>query len=161
MKYKNLERAFEEEAKALVDESDKGLSHNWINTETKACKNCYGHGIDPEDKTFCIACDASGVDMKIEYGVQDGKFVSRVTQYGVDAVKELAKLSREVEADKTMKQRVGAPLTKAYYLTTAARMELMMLYPEFEQLETAGEHRKIASYVRKHFPDLLATHLTI
>ena len=161
MKYTNLEKAFEEEAKAIVDESDNGLTHDWINEEVKVCKNCSGHKIDPEDGTFCIACDATGIDMIIHYGVQDGKFVARVTQNGVDAVKELAKTAREVEQQKTLTQRANASMTKAYYLTSAARMELMMLYPDFEKLEEEGRHRQITKLVRKHYPDLLATHLTI
>ena len=161
MKYKNLEKAFEEEAKALVDQGDKGLTHDWLNEDVKICKNCNGHGIDPEDKTFCIACNATGIDMTIQYGVQDGKFVSRIIQNGLDAFKQLAALARENERNKSMTQRANAPMTKAYYLTTAATMELTMLYPDFPQMVEEGNHREITKLVRKHYPDLLATYLTI
>ena len=157
METPNLERVFVEEAMGLVDDGLQNLEENWINREAKACNNCKGHKFDPEDFTICIACDGTGVDMYIEYGVEDGKFVSRVIQNGMEPLRELCKELREQEKALAVSQRAKKSITAAFLLPESARMELSILEPDFEKWMADGDNKKAAKLVRKHYPDLMTT----
>ena len=159
MKTPNLEAAFQQEAEEAVRAGLEKLEENWINREVKLCKNCSGSRWDPEDKTSCIACDGTGADVIVEYGVEDGKFFSRVIQTGVEALKEVCKIRRELESDKGMMKRAAATMMMPFQLPLSAQLELEYLYPEFKDWCEAGEFRKGAKYVRRHYPEFMCTPL--
>ena len=152
-----LSKAFKTEAQGLVEDGLKNLEDNWMNREAKACKNCRGTKFDREDLTPCIACNATGVDMYVEYGVEDGKFVSRVVQNGIDPIVELCRELRELEANLSTTQRANKVTTAAFLLPEAARMELSILEPDFEQWVREGDNKRATKLVRKHFPQFLTT----
>ena len=153
----HLASAFENDAMDAVQYGDKTLEEDWLNREAKACKNCKGHKFDPKDFTPCVACDATGVDMYIEYGVEKGKFVARVIQNGIDPLVELCRELRDMEARLSVSQRANKSVTAAFLLPEAARMELTLLEPDFEQWVKEGNNKRATQLVRKHFPQFLCT----
>ncbi len=159
MELPNIEAAFELEAKDAVQSGVRNLENNWINKEVKVCHNCHGHKFDPEDMTVCIACDGTGADMVVEYGVEDGKFVSRVTQNGMEPLKAICAEYRQMERDKGLMGRAKQSMTKAYMLPESAHMELKFMYPDFERWENEGNQRSCANIVRKHYPEFMCTDL--
>ena len=152
-----LTTAFKTEAEGLVEDGLKNLEDDWMNREAKACKNCKGHKFDPNDLTVCIACDGTGADMYVEYGVEDGKFVSRVTQNGIEPLVELCRELREAEKSLSVNQRARKTITAAFLLPEAARMELSILEPDFEQWVKDGDNKRASKLVRKHFPQFMCT----
>ena len=159
MKTPNLEAAFQQEAEEAVRAGLEKLEENWMNREVKLCKNCSGSRWDSEDMSPCIACDGTGADIIVEYGVEDGKFVSRVTQTGIEALKEVCKIRRELEVDKGMMKRAAETMMIPFQLPLSAQLELEYLYPEFKDWCEAGEYRKCAKYVRRHYPEFMCTPL--
>lgn len=157
LKTPNLAKAFQEEAAGLVEDGLKTLEENWMNREAKACKNCCGKGIDPEDFTSCIACDGTGVDMYIEYGVEDGKFVGRVIQNGAEAIAELCKEYRDAEANMSLINRANRAAMIPFLLPESVRMDLEISEPKFKELLDNKEYRKAANIVRKRYPQYMTT----
>lgn len=155
-----INAAFKNEAEELVKDGEKRLEENWINREVKYCKNCKGKAIDPEDLTHCIGCDGTGVDMVVEYGVEDGKFFSRLTQNGLQPLLDLCREYREIEKNKSFMKRAAQPTTRAYLLPESVRLELEFTYPDFKNWESEDMRRAIR-IVQKHYPQFMCTHLVI
>ena len=151
-----IANAFKNEAMDTVEQGLKKLEENWKNTEFKTCKTCGGMRFDPEDGSSCIACDSTGIDMKIEYGVEDGKFFSRVTQNGIAAVSALCEEYKQAERSMGLVQRANSWI-RPYLLPSAARMELEASRPDFKEAEDAGEIIKAAKIVRRHYPQFMST----
>ena len=155
----HLASAFENEAKDAVEFGDKTLEDNWINREVKLCKQCEGSGLtaDAGIKLNCIACDGTGADMIIEYGVEDSKFVSRVIQNGMRPLMELCKELRDEEMKLGLMNRAKRSAFKAFLLPESVKMELEMLEPEFPKWVKEGNNKRAAKLVRKHYPALMTT----
>jgi len=157
MKTPTLEKCFENEAQDMVEAGMKSLQEDWKNTEQKACKVCQGTGIDPVDLHMCYGCDGTGVSMVVEYGVSGGQFYSRITERGIDRLKDLCAAYREQHRDMGLINRANASMQHTYLLPEAAKMELTFMYPEFEEMVNVGDHRSIAKLVQKHYPEFLTT----
>ena len=153
----NLAKAFQAEAEGLVEDGLKNLEENWMNREAKACKNCKGKGIDPEDFSSCIACDGTGVDMYIEYGVEDGKFVAKVIQNGAEAIADLCKEYREVEANMSLINRANRAAMVPFLLPESVKMDLEISEPMFKEFIDNQEYRKAANIVRRRYPQYMTT----
>ncbi len=157
MKAPNIQAAFINEAEDAVSRGNRKLEDDWINKEIKVCKNCSGHKIDPEDMTVCIACDGTGADMIVEYGVESGKFVARVIQNGMEPFKRLCAEWRQIEREKGMMKRAASSMTPAYLIPESVRLELSFTYPDWDHWESEGDQRKCANAVRKHYPEFMCT----
>ena len=158
----NLNLAFKTEAQGLVEDGLQKLNENWMNREAKGCKQCKGKGkifSGPDDLVgeHCIACDGTGVDMYVEYGVEDGKFVARVIQNGAEAIAELCKEYREEETRLGVMGRAARTTMKPFLLPEAVRYEMELKEPDFSNMIKEGEYKKASNLVRRHYPEYMTT----
>ena len=152
-----MSTAFENEARDAVESGVKTLESNWKNSEVKHCKKCRGSKFVLGEMERCAACDGTGIDMLVEYGVEDGKFFSRITQNGVDALAALCREYRELEASMSLTERANRAGVPAYMLPSSAHMELEAKYEEFSGWMSEANQKKCANIVRRLYPQFMCT----
>lgn len=149
---------------ALKYAEDKGLTHNWENKEVKNCKVCWdphrdrSTGKDPDTFGNCIACDGTGVDYYVSYGVEDGKAYAKIVQNGMSAFLDFCRDCRSEET-KMKAEQMGKV---AFSIPNGVRLELIAQgYPVEEWEKSDFGMRSMAKAVQRHFPYFMRTNLVI
>lgn len=142
-----------------LEAGDKSLEDNWKNEESTPCGPCKGSGYDLEDRMSCIACDGTGVDFTMVYGVEEGVAYARIIQNGMEALLEYCKARRESETKDWLKDdNFGLA---AFAIPNSARIELIAQGYPVDDWEAEGDMRSYARAVQKHFPLFMLTNVVI
>lgn len=158
-----ITKGITDEIKRYMEEGDANIEKNWVNKETQSCRICNGSGLDTDEAgvvifgSRCIACDGTGVDYEMVYGVEDGVAYAKVIQNGMQAILDVCKAKRERETKNWTKQ-AGK---EVFMLPNSARLELIAQGYPVEEWEEMGDMRSYAQAVQKHFPMFMTTNLNI
>ncbi len=148
----------EDLVKTAVEDDNKKMDSNFRERMSYPCGVCKASGIDPDEKVPCFACEGTGKDYEIVYGIEDGVMVAHTEQYGLDFFKEYCKACREAEADMTLTNRANRFMVRAYSLPAVIDMELQARgFTPQEIRGGSGESKKIAKVIQKEWPELMTT----
>ena len=159
MNMPHLASLVENGALEMAKAGEASLSEDWDAEPKKhKCDKCKGSGFDYKDGIPCIACDGSGIEYMVHYGVSDGKAYAYISQYGLDAIKEYCKACREAEVDKI---RANASMISPFALPAFARVDMIAEgIPVDEMLHDGKLIRELANMVYARYPEFMKTNLT-
>ena len=152
-----ITKGITDEIYAKVEHGEATLEDDWINKEVQPCRMCNASGYDLDEKMSCIACDGTGVDYELVYGVQDGIAYAKVVQNGMQAIMDVCKAKRERETKQWVKQ-AGK---EVFMIPNSARLELIAKGYPVDEWEKAGDMRSYAKAVQRYFPAFMTTNLVI
>lgn len=159
MEYEGIKNYLTEGIQDAIDAGDKSLEEDWVNHEVRPCEQCSGSGRDWAEGVPCIACDGTGVDCEIKYGVSSGQMFIDIVQNGMEPILQVCKEHREREGKGWLKD--DAMGLQAFMIPFSARLDLLSMgYPVIEW-EQAGDMRSYARVVRKHYPQFMTTNVVI
>ena len=154
-----IAKMIREDIKAAWEDKEKSLEEDWKNVEKEPCKMCKGSGYDMEDRMSCIACDGTGTDYELHYGVEEGIAYARVVQNGMEAILEYCKAKRESETKDWLKDdSLGL---QAFAIPNSVRIEFIARGYPVEEWEQSGDMRSFARAVQKHYPKFMTTNVVI
>lgn len=135
--------------------TEGSLKEDWEQTITENCGVCNGTGFDP-DVLKCPACDATGIDYEITFGVKDKHFYSKMTQNGLEAVFKYCEERRKLETPETIRKGLAAGL---FALPSVVKFELVARGHDIDGLQADGNMRKIFPIIQSEYPKLLTTNM--
>ena len=152
-----VESLITSDVQAAINNNEKSLKEDWKNVETNPCESCKSTGRDPDNMLAkCIACDGSGHDYVLEYGVEGGKIFARAHQSGLQHYLQVAREYRELEASNPTAHHNTMGL-KTFIMPSIARIELLARGVPVDEMIDAGDMRGLGKEMRKAFGDAFMT----